>query len=173
MQQLRNIVFRAAIALILTASATAVGNAQVVKDEFAVGGKLGFVSQNKSASLGAFFQYAFSEHFRIAPEIGYIFRNHDKQALTVDFNAHVPFNFTGENVAFYPLAGLNFSSWKRHWYSDEFGKYAHSYNRLGLNLGAGFELRCSSRVKMLIEAKYCIMKRFSSAQIGAGISYTL
>lgn len=173
MQILKNIVSKVAVALLLTVSAASAANAQVVKDELSFGGKLGYVSENKSASLGAFFQYAFSSHFRIAPEIGYVFRNNDKQALTVDFNAHVPFNFTGERVAFYPLAGLNFSSWKCHYFTEEFGKDSHSYNRLGLNLGAGFELRCSSKIKMLLEAKYCIMKRFSSAQIAVGVSYTL
>lgn len=173
MHDFKNIMARTAIALVMTISAISVANAQVVKDELSFGGKLGYVTENESASLSAFFQYAFSSRFRIAPEIGYIIRNNDKQALTVDFNAHLPLDFTGEQVAFYPLAGLNFSSWECHYLNEKSGKDSHSFNRVGLNLGAGFELRCSSKIKLLIEAKYCIVKNFSSAQIAAGVSYTI
>jgi len=158
----------------MMALSTANVQAQVVKGEKSVGPKLGYVSKNESSSVGLFFQYAFSEHFRIAPEVGYTFRHKDMDAFMFDINAHIPFGFTGEQVAFYPLAGLNYSSWNAHFSREDFDKIddvSTRTSRFGLNLGAGFELRCSQTLKLTIEAKYCLIKDYSSAMVSAGISF--
>lgn len=163
----------AAIALIATLSSSHAASAQMSKDQLSYGGKLGYVSENTSASIAAFCQYSFSEHLRIAPEIGYVFRHNDKEALTVDINAHMPLTFSDDAFSLYPLAGLNFSSWRCHYLGEDLAKHGHSYNRLGLNLGAGFDLRLNDRLKLVVEAKYTFTKRFSTAAISAGVSYTL
>lgn len=162
------------IALIMLAVAAMPANGQVVKGEKSFGPKIGYISKNKSAMAGLFFQYAFSEHLRVAPEIGYVFRHNDMDAFTIDINAHVPFGFTGEKAAFYPLAGLNYSSWNCHFDREEFERsddVSTRTSRFGMNLGAGFELRCNESLKLTLEAKYCLIKSFSSAQIAAGISF--
>lgn len=173
MRSIKNTIIRLVMAAAITIVSGTAANAQIVKGEMEAGGKLGYVSENKSASITAFYHYTFSSHFRLSPEIGYTFRNNDKEAFTFDVNAHVPFSFTGEKVSFYPLAGLNFSSWTTHFSSPEFGSASKHRSRFGVNLGAGFELSCSSRIKLLIEAKYCLIKSYSSAQIAAGVSYVL
>lgn len=173
MRSVKNTIIRMVMAAAMViVSGTAVSG-QVVKGEMEAGGKFGYVSENKSASFTAFYHYSFSPHFRLSPEIGYTFRNNDKEAFTFDVNAHIPFRFTGEKVAFYPLAGLNFSSWTTHFDHPEYGSSSKHRSRFGVNLGAGFELRCSSRIKVLLEAKYCLIKSHSSAQIAAGVSYIL
>ena len=106
--------------------------AQIVKGEKSLGPKVGYVSKNKSAIAGLVFQYSFSNHFRISPELSYVFRNNDMDAFSFDINAHVPF---------------------------------------GMNLGAGFDLRCSESLKLSLEAKYVLMKGYSTAVITAGIAY--
>lgn len=149
-------------------------DAQIVKGEKSLGPKVGYVSKNKTAVAGLAFQYAFTSHFRIAPELGYIFRHNDLDAFAFDINGHVPFNFTGEKVAFYPLAGLNYSSWSHHFDREELMEtddVSTRTNRFGLNLGAGFDLRCSETLKLTIEAKYTLMKVYSTTVLTVGISY--
>ncbi|MDE7458403.1 MAG: porin family protein [Muribaculaceae bacterium] len=153
--------------------------AQIIKGEKSLGTKIGYVTKNESASAGLVFQYAFTQHLRIAPEIGYVFRNNNLDAFTFDINAHFPFDFTGENVAFYPLGGLNYSSWCRRYNNPETDweimaksdEVSTRTSRFGLNLGAGFDLRCSETLKVTFEAKYTLIKSYSTAAICAGISY--
>ena len=153
--------------------------AQITKGEKSLGPKIGYVSRNESASAGLVFQYAFSQHFRISPELGYIFRHNDYDAFTFDLNAHFPFDFTGERVAFYPLGGINYSSWSHHFRNEipedtniiESNDVSTRTARFGINIGAGFDLRCTETLKLTLEAKYIFIKGYSTAAICAGISY--
>ena len=153
--------------------------AQISKGEKSLGPKIGYVSRNESASAGLVFQYAFSQHFRVAPELGYIFRHNNYDAFTFDLNAHFPFDFTGERVAFYPLGGINYSSWSHHFKNGSFedtgiiesNDVSTRTARFGLNIGAGFDLRCNETLKLTLEAKYIFIKGYSTAAICAGISY--
>ncbi|MDE5567004.1 MAG: porin family protein [Muribaculaceae bacterium] len=174
MQRLKQILIRLTAVIALTAACGLTSQAQIVKGEKSVGPKLGYISKNQSAVAGLVFQYAFSNHFRIAPELGYIFRHKDMDAFTFDINAHVPFGFTGEKVTFYPLAGLNYSSWSRHYKAEdmmEIKDVSTRTARFGLNLGAGFDLRCSETLKLSLEAKYLLIKGFTTVAVTAGISY--
>ena len=131
-------------------------SAQFERGEKCVGAKLGYVDKNNSASMGLVFQYSFSRHLRVAPEIGCVFKHKNMDAFTIDFNFHTPFTFTGEKAALYPLAGLNYSSWNRTMpreLVDEIDDITTRTSRFGLNLGAGFELRCSRTLKLGIGAK--------------------
>lgn len=174
MQKIRHKIVRIAAIIAVIAAATMTSDAQIIKGEKSLGPRIGYVSKNQSAMTGLVFQYAFSNHFRLAPEIGYIFRHKDMDAFSFDINAHVPFGFTGEKVAFYPLAGLNYSSWSRRFHSEDMMNHddvSTRTARFGMNLGAGFELRCSETLKLSLEAKYCLMKGYTTAIIGAGISF--
>lgn len=174
MHKIRQTLVRIVAVMAVVAASIMPMEAQIVKGEKSLGPRIGYASKNQSAMAGLVFQYAFSSHFRIAPEIGYIFRHKDMDAFTFDINAHVPFGFTGEKVAFYPLAGLNYSSWSRHYHREELADHddvSTRTARFGMNLGAGFELRCSESLKLSLEAKYCLMKGYTTAVIGAGISF--
>ncbi len=149
--------------------------AQIQKGEKSFGPKIGYVSHNKSAVAGLVFQYTFSQPLRISPEIGCAFRNNDEDAFLVDLNFHVPFGIVdSEKVAIYPLAGLAFNSWSRHGVkpdeADDVDVTTHT-NRFGANLGAGFDLRCSSTLRLNLEAKYTLIKSYSALYLTAGISY--
>lgn len=148
-------------------------SAQLIKGEKSLGVKLGYVSENHSAVGNLAFQYNMSSRLRIAPEIGCAFRNQDKDALLIDVNLHAPFSLAESNrVLLYPLAGLSFNSWTGHHKSliDDADVSSHT-NRFGVNLGAGFDLRCSESLRLSIEAKYTLIKSYSAAYITAGISY--
>lgn len=176
MRNISKTITRLFVAATLAIAFTLPSQAQIVKGEASLGPKIGYVSKNKSAVAGLVFQYSFSDHFRLSPELGYIFRNNDMDAFTFDINAHVPFGFTGDKVAFYPLAGMNYSSWSRHYRGqgtdmDNTDDVSTRTARFGLNLGAGFDLRCSETLKLSIEAKYILMKGYSTAVTTAGIAY--
>ena len=149
-------------------------SAQFERGEKCVGAKLGYVDKNNSASMGLVFQYSFSRHLRVAPEIGCVFKHKNMDAFTIDFNFHTPFTFTGEKAALYPLAGLNYSSWNRTMpreLVDEIDDITTRTSRFGLNLGAGFELRCSRTLKLGIEAKYTLIKSYCGACLAAMVCY--
>lgn len=160
--------------LLILAAALAIVSARAgsIAGEKTFGPKLGYFSHNKSAVAGLTFTYAFSDHFRLAPEAGVIFRHNDQDAFVFDLNAHFPFGFDTRVVALYPVVGLTYNSWGTHLRSEEFNEDVTSHrNRLGANIGAGFDLRCSSTLRLNIEAKYSLVKSFSSLVLTAGISY--
>ena len=149
-------------------------SAQFERGEKCVGAKLGYVDKNNSASMGLVFQYSFSRHLRVAPEIGCVFKHKNMDAFTIDFNFHTPFTFTGEKAALYPLAGLNYSSWNRTMpreLVDEIDDITTRTSRFGLNLGAGFELRCSRTLKLGIGAEDILIKSYSGASLAAMVCY--
>lgn len=147
---------------------------QAQRGEKVLGVHTGYISKNESAIAGLFFQYSFSEHFRLSPEIGCVFRHQGLDAFTLDANAHFPFAFSSSHAGLYPLAGINYSSWNYH--NNDHGikdidDVSTRKSRFGLNAGAGFELRPTSGLKLKVEAKYCLIESFSSAQISVGIGY--
>ncbi len=154
--------------------ATFGASAQLVQGEKSLGVKLGYVSENSSAVGSLAFRYNLTSRLRIAPEIGCAFRNNNKDALLIDLNLHAPFGLTeSNNVLLYPLAGISFNSWSYHYRKspiDDADVTSH-INRFGFNLGAGFDLRCSETLLLSLEAKYTLIKSFSSAYVTAGISY--
>lgn len=163
---------RAGIAALLIAMSVQGADAEITRSEKSFGPKVSYIGQNTSVGAGLFFQYSFSRHFRVAPEIGIVFRNRDRDALTIDLNAHVPFGFKNDKVAIYPLAGLNFASWSLHGNDENSADDVTTHiNRIGLNTGAGVELRCTRSLKLTLEGKYTFIKSYSGAVVSLGISY--
>lgn len=122
----------------------------------------GFASYNSSGYASVYFQYRFASHVRIAPEIGCVFRNHDKSALLINADMHFPFRLSrGFNI--YPLAGLTFNNWSE--------RSNGNMLRLGADAGAGFDLYFTDNLKMNIQAKYSIMKDCSGTYVGLGLGY--
>lgn len=122
----------------------------------------GYASKNNGGYADLFFMYQFAQHVRIAPEIGYVFRNEGKSAFTMDVDMHFPFAITrGVNV--YPLAGVAFNNW-----TFEGGGNA---TRLGLDLGGGFDINMTSQLKLTLQAKYTLMNDMGGAYVGMGIGY--
>jgi outer membrane protein W len=146
--------------------------AAIDKGEFTAGAKLGYTTKNETAVAGVRLTYALAENVRIAPEIGGIFRNNHQDAFTADLNFHLPFGFGSDLVSLYPLVGLNYTAWTHH---NEYiiGAVPEDVcNRhVGLNAGAGIDLKCNSKLKLFLEAKYCVIKSYSSLQIAVGAAY--
>lgn len=144
------------------------------RGEKTFGVRTGYVSRNRSADAGLFFQYTFSEHFRLQPSADIVFRHKNRDAFLVNINAQVPFAMSAPNFSLYPYAGINYSSWNRHQPNgdDSFSDDVSSRtNRFGVNLGAGFDVKLSSTLKLSLEAGYTFVKSNSSVNILAGIGY--
>lgn len=154
------------IAVLLPASVCA------QRGEKSVGVLGGYTTANHSGVAGLYFQYRFSEHFRLSPDVEYIFRNNDVDGFVVDMNAHVPFDFAGRRVSLYPLAGINYTTWSRHFPTSEDGiEASERKKRFGLNVGAGVELRVTSSLRIFGEGKYSWVKNFEAGVFNVGIGY--
>lgn len=173
-------------------------SAQVSRGEKMLGVKLGYVGDNRSAVTGLTFRYAVTPWVRVAPEIGCVFRNNNRDAFLIDLNAQMPITFDSKKVALYPLVGLAYNSWSIHGKvpvvvednnkpsepdpSDELTietkdaevqlkSVSNRYNRFGVNFGAGFDMSVTSTINVGFEAKYTLVKNFSSFYLTASVSY--
>lgn len=148
--------------------APAVANAQ--RGEKAMGVLSGYNTNNKSVIAGIFFQYRFSEYFRLAPDFQYIFKHNDESAFQFNGNAHFPLKIdTKLNI--YPFAGISYQSWRISNIADLDNNDNLTFNKFGLNLGGGIEFNASPTLKIILEGKYSLIKIYSSAGFTAGIGY--
>lgn len=123
----------------------------------------GYGSYNKSGYADLYFQYTFASHVRIAPELGYMFRNNDLSGFNFNIDMHFPFRISrGVNV--YPLAGVAFNSWK-------YEPVDNSINKFGLNFGVGLELYFTSNLKLFVQGKYSLLDDTDGVFAGVGIGY--
>lgn len=142
---------------LLPATATA-----AAKGEKTLGVAGGYASYNNGGQANVYFQYSFSSHVRLAPEIGYVFRNEHKSAFECSVDVHFPFRLArGFNV--YPLTGLTLNNW-----TYEHGKHL---TRGGFDFGAGFDLYMTSSLKLNLQGKYSLMNDTSGCFLQMGIGY--
>ena len=148
-----------------------------VKGEKNVGVTAGYTSSNKSAVAGIGFSYAFSQHFRVAPNLQYAFRNNNRDGLLINFDFHVPLNIEGGNkVEIYPIVGLNYSCWTNYYKSEEKEKESSDdvstrKNRFGLNAGAGVGYNVTETIRLNFDARYTLVKGFNTTTLALGIAY--
>lgn len=169
--KLRASLFRVMALVIMVSCAYACAEAQGRRGEKSFGVKAGYMSRNVSGLAGLVFQYSFSEHVRIAPQVGVVLRHRDTDALLIDVDMQFPFSLRGGRAAIYPLVGVAFNSWsKKGFVEDDTDVTAH-INSLGCNAGAGFEYRCSSSLKLSLEGRYTLLRHNPNAQVAAGIAF--
>lgn len=122
----------------------------------------GFATYNSGGLAKLYFQYSFSNHVRIAPEVGYVFRNEGKSAFVMSVDMQFPFKLA-KGFAIYPLAGVTFNNWT--WHDD---KHA---SRVGADFGAGFDIYLTSNLKLSMQGKYSMMNDTDGGFIDFGIGY--
>lgn len=122
---------------------------------------------------GIFFQYSFSEHVRLSPQLGCVFRHKDLDNFFVDLNVHFPFAIGGDKCSLYPLTGLSYTSWDNHTLADNAtDDVSTRKTRLGLNLGGGFAIQATRTLQLKIELAYTLNKGYSTFSPMIGIGYT-
>lgn len=148
------VVMAAAVGLPVAASAQT--------GEKTIGLSGGFATHNSSGFSEVYFHYTVVPHVRIAPDLGYVFRNEGKSAFVIDVDVHFPFRIArGLNI--YPLVGFAFNNW-----SYQGGGHAA---RAGMNVGGGFDLFLTRQLKLNLQGKYSMMNDTGGGFIGMGIGY--
>lgn len=169
----RNITFLITLAAIALISAINPQCADARKGETSVGILGGFTTKNSSPAAGLFFQYGFSDHVMVAPQLGCVFRNKDLDNFFFDVNVLFPFNLRNSIVSAYPLAGISYTSWDNHKLSESStDDVSTRKSRLGLNLGAGLSVQATKTFKVKIDLIYTLNKGYSTFTPLVGIGYT-
>jgi opacity protein-like surface antigen len=144
------------------------------KGDRAFGVKLGYAARNNSAVGGAFFQYSFSDHFRLQPAAEYVFRHNGRDASVFEVDAHFPINLSTSKWSFYPIVGVN--AWIINNQLVEDGYVSQDdvstrETKFGLNCGAGLDLKVNSTMKVNFEARYVLIKHIPTALVTVGLAY--
>ncbi|MDD6228510.1 MAG: hypothetical protein PUA94_05725 [Bacteroidales bacterium] len=145
-------------ALILPQQAQAFG-----RGEKSLGVVGGYATYNNGGYMNMNFQWEFATHFRLAPEIGYVFKNDGLSAFEASIDMQFPFRLI-KGFGVYPLIGVTLNSW--HHYPSK-----SNATRFGGDFGAGFDIYLLSYLKLSIQGKYSLMNDTSGGFIGMGISY--
>ncbi len=122
----------------------------------------GFSSYNNGGYAGIYFQYSFADHLRLAPEMGYVFRNDGASAFAMSLDVQVPFRIA-RGFGIYPLAGLTYNNWS---YIGD----GHA-SRLGADVGAGLDFYLTSNFKLTLQGKYSMMNDTSGGFFNVGFGY--
>mgnify|MGYP000792624190 FL=1 len=135
-------------------------SANAQKGEKALGLMGGYATENDGGYTNLYFHYSFLDHLRLAPEIGYVFKNKGESAFEMAVDLHFPFRLA-RGFSVYPLTGVTLNSWKCH----------DTYTRVGFDFGAGFDIYLTNYLKLNLQGKYSLMNDFSGGFIGMGIAY--
>lgn len=142
------------------------------RGEKSLGLRGGYVTRNESALAGLYFQYNFTDFFRLSPNIDYVFRHHDEDALDLNLNAHFLFKVgTSGRFNMYPLVGVNYTSWNLHYQDENSDDVTTRDSRLSLNIGGGMEYYVTSTLKLNLEGKFQWAKHFNTGMFSVGIGY--
>lgn len=136
--------------------------ASAQKGEMTLGIAGGYATYNNGGYANIYFQYSFAKHVRIAPEIGYMFRNEGKSGLEVSVDMQFPFRLANR-FSIYPLAGVTLNNWN---YRGD----GHA-TRFGADFGAGFDINLTSHLKLTLQGKYSLMNDTSGGFFDMGIGY--
>lgn len=156
---LKTIFSASALAICLFVAAP---NASAQKGEMTLGLAGGYATYNDGGYADIYFQYTFAPHFRIAPEIGYVFRNQGCSAFETSVDMHFPFRLA-KGFGIYPLVGVTLNDWN---YQHE----GHA-TRFGADFGAGFDIYLTSYLKLSLQGKYSLMNDTGGGFFNAGIGY--
>lgn len=137
----------------------------------------GYDTRNRSAEAGIFFQYRASRIVRIAPDLTYIARRKGTDALAINLNVHFPITVCNNSrFSLYPFAGINYTSWNYHPGSvaratPDNDDVSRRDNRLGINLGGGFDYLVTPTLKLRFEGKWVGTRHRSSGDFAIGVGY--
>ncbi len=152
------------IIILITALLISSTCAMAQKGEKTVGVLAGYTTENQSALAGLFFQYRCSSLLRLSPDCQFVIKNNDHSAFLFNGNAHFLIG-TSDKTNIYPIVGITYQNWK--YYNNR----GENQNRFGGNFGVGFEIIATPTLKISVEAKYSLVKNFSSGNFMASIGY--
>lgn len=161
MRIFRTFILSIAVAMAISVFSNTTAQAKVGEKTLGLAG--GYAGYNDGGYMDVYFQYEFARHVRLAPSVGYAFRNHDSSAMMFDVDVHFPFKLV-KAIGIYPFLGPTLQSW--HYQGCD-----HSATRFGCNFGGGLEFYLTSNLKLTVEGKYSLMNDTSGGFFGIGMGY--
>lgn len=162
----------ALLSIVMSLAVATPAAAQTERGQKSFGLQAGYVSRNTSVFTGLCFEYAFSRHVRLAPQVGVVFRHNNLDAFCIDMDVQFPIAIKQSAWTFYPLVGAAFNSWGRHDIDPESSDDVTTHTTcFGLNAGAGFEVMCTDALKLSLQGRYTLVKHLPGAQVLAGIAF--
>lgn len=130
------------------------------------GTHIGYETETATLGIGGHLHYYHTNNLRFAPSYTYFFKKKDSHAWSIDADAHYIFPVS-ITASLYPIAGLHYSNWNL---DPEVYKEEHR-QRLGANLGLGFQHDIAYRVRASFELKYQLVKDYSQVYLTAGFGF--
>ena len=130
-------------------------NAQKEKS-FGVSAGIGFSDEIDFAKVGVEFNMDINEHFRFSPSADFYLSSSSCVSLNGDFSYLIK---SSEKFEIFPIVGVAYIT-------DEFDL---SFDRVGLNVGAGVQYDLSNNFALNAKAKYQVVKSQDNVVIGVGV----
>ncbi len=132
----------------------------------------GYANKFNSPAAGFHLHYYHKNSLRYAPSVTFYYPRKRINVLEIDFDAHfiMPLNW---EFSFYPLVGAHYSNLKYN-SSTKLNDNTDTdwrKNRLGLNLGVGFQYDIAYRVRSTLELKYQVIKDYSQLNLMFGFGF--
>lgn len=136
-----------------------------------LGAHAGYAKEINSLGGGVHLHYYYTNNLRFAPSYTYYIPIKGRNMWEIDTDAHYLFPLNWE-FSLYPIGGLHFSKWKYEpKRSSDFEDLSWSKNRLGLNVGLGFQYDFRYKARTNLEIKYQSIKDYSQLSIMFGVGF--
>lgn len=136
------------------------------------GAHTGYANEFKSLGAGFHIHYYHKNKLRYVPSLTFYYPRKSTHIWDVDFDAHflMPLNW---EFTFYPLLGVHYSNLKYKPLVNSGDGYVDDWrkNRLGLNLGVGFQYDLAYRLRSSLELKYQVIKDYSQVNLMLGFGF--
>ncbi|QRM90992.1 outer membrane beta-barrel protein [Lacinutrix sp. WUR7] len=151
-----------------------------IQAQISIGGGLGYNEKISGPGFTLKGVFTITDNIAISPSASYFFGNqvygYKRSLLAGDVNAHYYFNILENKLKVYPVAGINFSSYKtgNSYYNDLFDYETKQVtdNALGANIGAGATYQFTEKLKVYLEPKF-VISDYSQVVINAGVLLNL
>ena len=159
-----------------------VGGITSLNAQFSIGGGFGYNEGIDAPGVTVKAEFEIMENIAISPSVSYFSGSearlvgtaYKNNLFAVDINGLYKIEVMMDELDVYPLAGLNYSSYKNGanvvFDGERFSQA--SGNDLGLNVGGGGRWHFSEKLSAIAEIKYTI-SGFSQLVAGVGVLYQL
>jgi len=154
-----------------------IGSISIMNAQFSVGVGVGFNEGIDAPGLIVKGEFEIMENIVISPSTSYFngstISGYKNNLLAVDVNGQYIIEIMTDELKVYPLAGLNYSSYKHGFrQSNDLRLTGNTGNALGLNVGGGGRWYFSDQMSVFAELKYTVSD-LSQVVVGAGILFEL
>lgn len=134
-----------------------------LQGEKAIGAQILYATKVPNIGFGVRYQQFVIDHVRAEATFDYFIKNKELSMWDINLNAHYVWNI-GSSFRIYPLAGVCFASWKENITDDK-------DFRVGLNMGAGLQVKLVDNLWLGAEAKCQAMRDFTQGVFDVNVTY--